>query len=644
MKKLQQCAAAILLIALSLNSVPAVFAAQDSAALQTEHTLGSAAAKENTHAVQEQGTHTNAPAEKTSTQSAVIQATVPTAGAAYLVEIPQTVHLGTLDPTQDFQQDYTVGVEVLQPENKIAVTVSAPDSFPMYSSKKERSKTQITCYNTFETATFKENGTADGQLRIPKNEMAAAAPGQYSGTLEFTIQSRRQEERPEETPVPPVIPQPTPSAEPKPTTPPRPTPTPGAAIKPTAAPQPNIPEIDSGAISQDGQYTASVSMRKETDFSQKSMCDALIYPKADIVRKGDMATVSLYVIDPIPKFEAEGTPLRDMAMHYNGNSYPVQIDSTSKVMKQFASAPGFIDTAGEYSASVLTVTLPVQALTDSVNQKLTSTAYVNAVMKQNVEFYVVFSELSATAGKPQNTLAVTSPSSAANKENKTKAKTLTMDQGEKTWYTSSVSMRRADDFNKESMCDPLFYEKAEILYQGDTAELTLYVIDPVPKFVEEGTPMKDVTFLYQEKSYTAKVLSGEKQDKHFEAADGFISEAGEYPATPIKVVLPKAAIEDAKDGKLKCSAYINTVMKTTQQFYVVLSKLEKGVPAQEQQTDKTDPKDGSKNQDELAQQAAAKLPDAIRLNTPLFPQVLFYLLGTAAILGGIFAVQWFRRR
>ena len=316
-------------------------------------------------------------------------------------------------------------------------------------------------------------------------------------------------------------------------------------------------------------------------------------------------------------------------------------------MKQFDAAPGFIATAGEYSASTLVVTLPVQALTDSVNQALTSRAYVSAVMKQDVNFYVVFSDLTTNgsgtpAAKPNsNKLA-----SAASGTNTTaKAQTLTMDSGKKSWYTASVSMRRADDFKKESMCDPLFFEKADIMYQGNTAELTLYVIDPVPKFAKEGTPIKDVSFLYKDKNYAATVQSNQKQEKHFAAASGFIESDGEYSVTPVKVVVPKQAIEDSLNGKLKCSAYINTVMKATQQFYVVLSDLEEGEAPADQAEEDTALASGAQNhKDGVKASAQQTVPEKIRLHTKLFPQILVYMLLTAVIVGGAFAAQWYRRR
>lgn len=627
MRKVKQWVAALLLVALSLTNCLAVYAASAPATAPTDTLPAETAEK----------------AEAAATQSATIHASVPSAGAAYTVVIPEGLHLGTLDASQDFQQDYTVSVEVNPSAKPISITVSAQDSFPMIHAERQTTVEQMTCYNAFETAVFNESGEEPGQLTIPKKEIAAAAPGRYSGTLEFTISSQRQDGEAE--PGPDVSPNPT--ATPQDTDAPQSTTTPQLPAVPDA---PTVPQstsaakpVDPGAITQDGHYTASVSMRKENNFNQLSMCNKLFYPKADIERKGDMATVTLYVVDPVPQFANEGTPLRNMSLTYNGKNYPVQVNSGSKVKKQFAAAPGFIAKAGEYSASSLVVTLPVQALADSIHQAVTSRAYVNAVMKQNVNFYVVFSDLTSGGSTSGNNVAAGGAGFEGTDTNGiTDATTLSLDAGEKSWYTSAVSMRRADDFNKESMCDSLFFDEADIMYQGDTAELTLYVIDPVPKFADEGTPMKDVSFLYQDESYAAEVQSDKKQEKHFDTASGFISQAGDYPATPIKVVLPKQAIAESVDGKLKCSAYINTVMKTTQQFYVVLSELEESAPPADQMDANAGAKD--ENQNKADSQTAASGPEVIRLHTKLFPQVLIYVLFTAVILGGAFAAQWFRRR
>ena len=108
-----------------------------------------------------------------------------------------------------------------------------------------------------------------------------------------------------------------------PVTPPTTTP-----VKPGPTIPVNPPTPVEGVIA-DGSYTADVSMRNETDFNKASMCDPLFYQKADITVRGDTATVKLYVIDPVPAFPEEGTPVSNMSFRYQGQSYPASVNSGS---------------------------------------------------------------------------------------------------------------------------------------------------------------------------------------------------------------------------------------------------------------------------------------------------------------------------
>ncbi len=400
-----------------------------------------------------------------------------------------------------------------------------------------------------------------------------------------------------------------------------------------------------GSTGGSGYYTATVTMRKENAFGTYSMCNALFHRKADITVNGDTATLTIYVIDPVPKFPSDGTPLSKMTMHYDGKDYPVRISSGSKVSKSFEAQTGFIDTAGNYPATALVVQLPMQALKDSMNQKLTCTAFVNAVMKQNVNFYVALSDLTQTGSAPSNQAAPSGagPSGAGAEEADPsgEAVTLTMGDDPKTYFESSVSMRRADDFDTVSMCNPLFYEKADIAFSGDLAELTLYVIDPVPKFADEGTPISDIAFLYDGQNYAAEVHPEQQVTKHFPTAPGFIPTEGDYTATPVTVILPKQAIEDSLQQKLMCSSYINTVMHTTQQFYVVLDDLTEAEAPTPDSDSSAAPVELPDVQQPTAPQQQG--PKVVRIDTRLFPQILGYLLFTAVILGGSYALIRYRR-
>ncbi len=448
-----------------------------------------------------------------------------------------------------------------------------------------------------------------------------------------------------ETPAPTV---PVPPTEPTAPTEPKPAdPAPAEPLPTQPVPLPPGGDGGNGGTGGSGTtyYSATVTMRKENAFQQLSMCNALFHRKADIAVSGDTATLTLYVIDPVPKFANEGTPLSNATLHYNGKNYPGRVNSGSKVSKYFDAQSGFIDTAGNYPASSIVVQLPMQALKDSVNQKLTCTAYVNAVMKRNVDFYVVLSDVTQTGSAPSNQPAGSGSDSGALPADQTvpgQAETLTMGNEARTYFESSVSMRRADDFDTASMCNPLFFQKADISYAGDLAELTLYVIDPVPKFADEGTPLSDVVFLYDGKSYAGTAHPDKQVKKHFPEAPGFIPAEGEYTATPVTVVLPKKAIEDSLTGKLMCSAYINTVMHITQKFYVVLDDLTKVDGPAADSSAKPLVTTGKPNTNQPGD-ASANTHGPIRIDTKLFPQILGYLLFTAVVLGGSFAWIWYRR-
>ena len=143
-------------------------------------------------------------------------------------------------------------------------------------------------------------------------------------------------------------------------------------------------------------------------------------------------------------------------------------------------------------------------------------------------------------------------------------------------YTAKVSMRKNDNINAASMCAPLFYEKADLKVSGSNTKVTLYVIDPIPKYSSEGTPLSNAKVTANGKSYSANIDSGSKVSRYFKASEQFIPNAGNYYATPITFTIPTTAVEKSSDGKVKLSAYVNAVMKSTQEFYVVFSDWKSG--------------------------------------------------------------------
>lgn len=213
-------------------------------------------------------------------------------------------------------------------------------------------------------------------------------------------------------------------------------------------------DVDGG----DGAYTADVSMRKIVDIYDLSMCDALFFSQADIILEGDLAEITLYVIDPIPSYVDEGTPIIDVVFEYLDIEYPVTLITTNQVAKYFPVASGFITTAGNYYTSKLQVTIPKQAIADSVNGALTCQAYVNAVMKSTQQFYTVFSNL--TKGETQDEEDDIITQDEMNSDNSNQYWVLDEDD-EDSKKTSTSTPGTALDSTEGTLTDQLEYEDTE---------------------------------------------------------------------------------------------------------------------------------------------------------------------------------------
>ena len=516
-------------------------------------------------------------ADKTQQQNTTLNATVAPTASDYSVIIPERVNLGKLSPQQDFHQDYTVQVVMSASDGTERVTVKA--DYPSIQLHRQGGSGALECRNVFGAEgvnVFTASGSRSGTLSIAQAVIAAAAPGSYSGTLNFQItRETNLTPQPDVSPdVSPDLPDPTPDVSPE-----QPDVSPDLPTlqPPTPTGDPNVPPAP-----VEGHFTATISMRHEADINKASMCDGLFHRTAQIDVKDGMATMTVYVVDPVPAFPDLKKTVSNIRLHYNGKEYIATLDQSKKENKYFDLKPSFIDPAGSYPASPITVTLPYEALVQSVNGKLKCTAFVDAIMNTDVTFYVVLDGLpdappAPTVPPKPVTPPTPSPSNPPAPDNPLPPPPSGGGIGGggngSTYYTANVSMRHAQDFNKLSMCSKLFYPKADIVCTGDTATLTLYVIDPVPQFPEEGTPVKNVSLHYNGSNYSASVNSGSKVMKQFAAAAGFVGEAGTYSATPIKVQLPMQAIKDSVNKALTASCYVNAVMHTDVEFYVVLDGL-----------------------------------------------------------------------
>ncbi|MDO4262544.1 MAG: NEAT domain-containing protein, partial [Eubacteriales bacterium] len=244
---------------------------------------------------------------------------------------------------------------------------------------------------------------------------------------------------------------------------------------------------------ESASYTAKVSMRKITDFNSTSMCDTLFYEYADLEVNGDSTKLTLYVIDPIPKYASEGTPLSNINFKTSSGTTAASL-STSQVSRYFAADGSFIESSGNYYSDPITVTLPTSALRNSTNRTVICSAYVNAVMKSTQEFYVVLTDWTKgeTESKGEATKIDTTGSTA---QSLTASGTMTGTGTTAAGTTSSVETgvyqvpisalkEKSDD---ASMMNDYMYKYAQLTVTEDDAKLTLYVQHTVAG-IEAGGP------------------------------------------------------------------------------------------------------------------------------------------------------------
>ena len=562
MKKIRKGLAVLLLLALCAGSVLPVTAASDPSVPSVGAAVPDPSSPPRPRKQDEQSTR--------------ITAQVAAAAPSYFVTIPESLELGRLDPARDFEKSYTVSAEVTGG----TVTVQAREqSFSLTGTG-----SSLTARNRFGqdgSHVFSADGSCTGLVTIGRDQIADAEPGIYTGSLHFDISFQ-----PGSTPVPPPDPSdpvvPPDSSE---TTESSGTTTPKDPVPPeTTLPKDPVPPETSLPQSRTEYYTARADMLHETK-NQPSMCDGLFHRFADIAVTDGMATVTLYVIDPVPQFNTPENrpPVKNVKVRYEDLIYDVSLDYDHPVMKEFEEKPGFVP-KGQHSAAPVTFTLPFEAVKSAETAPLMCSAYVNAVMKTDVDFRLSLTGLTRTE-KPEGDRPAPPPEPPKPPQPPKPPRPVTPPPADPVVpdgaisdgsYTASVSMRNETHFDKESMCHPLFYRKADITVRGDTADVKLYVIDPVPAFPEEGTPVSNMSLRYKDQSYPATVHSGSKVTRNFPAKSGFIETGGDYPATPITFSIPTSALAESADRALMCHTYVNAVMHRDVDFYLVFGSLSGG--------------------------------------------------------------------
>lgn len=145
-------------------------------------------------------------------------------------------------------------------------------------------------------------------------------------------------------------------------------------------------------------------------------------------------------------------------------------------------------------------------------------------------------------------------------------------------YKGEIHFLNANGTGAASMCDPIFVHEAEMTLDADGAELTFYVAYPIPAFPDLGTDgtILDVVLTVDGTEYTAESDITTKPEKVFDTTSGLFGiTAGEsYPTQVLTVDLPRDAVDDLEAGTVSASAYVNSVMNSTQNFFIQVTDLQ----------------------------------------------------------------------
>lgn len=460
---------------------------------------------------------------ESSTQSLQLSATVAAAKASYYVEVPSEVAFGAISTTKDTSYAYEIKINADNLSDKESITVSSEENFPMTATK---TRSSFLCYNNFETQTFTKSDSAVGTLTIYKEDAAAAAKGSYSGSLRFQITySNTNTDNSQNSGTSTSV---------------------KIDKKVTGA---SVTGLSSYASAhKEGNYTFTVQPAKSAEHQNG------IASIAALISAGGQVGNTLYYDFSLSC--DTGTEVREIS------------DTEDSVLEIYLP----LTTTDVGSVTAYRYHDGTTSLMQLLNERPTTNFIDNTYYYDLTEGYVCFysSKFSVFAVHKMAGSTSTTTNSTS---------TSILDVDEETNFTASVSLRKSTDFSSTSMCNALFYEQADMVVNGDTTKLTLYVIDPIPSYTSEGTPLSNVTFTYNSTTYSASIDNTNKVAKAYPAASGFISTSGNYNSSLITVTLPTAAIKASADKALTCSAYINAVMKSTQTFYVVLTDFAKGTSA-----------------------------------------------------------------
>ena len=137
------------------------------------------------------------------------------------------------------------------------------------------------------------------------------------------------------------------------------------------------------------------------------MCNVLFDHDADITVSGGLATLKLYVANPVPAFPDQGADgtVRDVVLELDGAQYPAASDITTKPLRTFDETnPAFGVEAGKaLPTQILTFTgIPAEKL-DLMASGASTSAYVNVVMMTNVIFRLRLTDIKKDQQAPAET-------------------------------------------------------------------------------------------------------------------------------------------------------------------------------------------------------------------------------------------------
>ena len=145
-------------------------------------------------------------------------------------------------------------------------------------------------------------------------------------------------------------------------------------------------------------------------------------------------------------------------------------------------------------------------------------------------------------------------------------------------YTGEIHFLNANGTGAASMCDPIFVHEAELALTADNAELTFYVAYPIPSFPDLGTDgtILDVVLTVDGTEYTAESDITTKPEKVFDTTATLfgITEGESYPTQVLTVDLPRDVVDDLEAGTVSASAYVNSVMNSTQNFFIQVTNIQ----------------------------------------------------------------------